>query len=85
MEGGEEAEVFLDGEVGVEGESAGHVADVGAEGGVLGGGVVSGDVCEAGVGGEEGGDDAEEGGFAGTVGTDEAKEFPPFNVERYIV
>lgn len=72
--GAEEVEVFGDFHVFVNAKEVGHVADEVTDGVGVASDVVAEDFGAAFTGGEEGGKDAERGGFAGAVGSDEAEE-----------
>lgn len=72
--GAEEVEVFGNFHVFVDAEEVGHVADEVTDGIGVAGDVVAEYLGAAFAGGKEGGEDAERGGFAGAVGSDEAEE-----------
>ena len=82
---GEVVDIFPDFEIAVDGEEVREVADV-----LLGFGGLAGDINVvdgdgAGSGSEQSGDHFEGGGFAGTVGADEAEDFAGGDVEGEMV
>ena len=83
--GGVEGQVFLDGEVFVEAELLGHVADVLLDVGGVFADVHAEDGGVAGGEGDEAAEGADDGGFAGAVGAEEAEELAAVEVEADVV
>ena len=84
-DGGKELQVLLHGEVLVEGELAGHVADALADGAIVPHHVPPADGSRALVRQHQGGKDAEEGGLPRPVRPDDAVEFARLHGEGQAV
>ena len=82
---GEEREILLDGEVLIEREASGHIADAFAKLLVVPHHVEPVYRCGAAVGQYQGGDDAEEGGFPGAVGSDDTEQLSLLHLEAHPV
>jgi hypothetical protein len=79
---GEEAEVLLDREIGIEGEPPRHVPNAGANCPEVAHHVEAEDLGRTTVGKEEGGEDAEKGRLPRTVGADEPEQLATIDLER---